>query len=111
MSYSAHALMENRNGLIVDFRVEEANGYAERRTALAMLADHAIKDRRITVAGDAAMTRLTSFAIVAPSMSRRTSRRPEIPDGDPLSTTAQRVTLATSSVNANENSSRRSSAG
>ena len=32
MSYSAHALVENRNGLIVDFRVEEANGYAERRT-------------------------------------------------------------------------------
>jgi transposase len=53
MSYSAHALMENRNGLIVDFRVEEANGYAERRAALAMLEDHAVKDRRITVGGDA----------------------------------------------------------
>lgn len=53
MSYSAHALMENRNGLIVDFRVEEANGYAERRTALAMLDAHATKDRRITVGGDA----------------------------------------------------------
>src|SRR6185437_16059434 len=53
MSYSAHALMENRNGLIVDFRVEEANGYAERRTALAMLEDHAVKERRVTVAGDA----------------------------------------------------------
>jgi transposase len=53
MSYSAHALMENRNGLIVDFRVEEANGYAERRVALAMLEDNATKDRRITVGGDA----------------------------------------------------------
>ena len=53
MSYSAHALMENRNGLIVDFRVEEANGYAERRTAIAMLEDHAVKERRVTVAGDA----------------------------------------------------------
>jgi transposase len=53
MSYSAHALMENRNGLIVDFRVEEANGYAERRTAIAMLDAHATKDRRITVGGDA----------------------------------------------------------
>jgi transposase len=53
MSYSAHALMENRNGLIVDFRVEEADGYAERRTAIEMLYEHAIKDRRITVAGDA----------------------------------------------------------
>lgn len=53
MSYSAHALMENRNGLIVDFRVEEANGFAERRTAIAMLADNVVKDRRITVGGDA----------------------------------------------------------
>lgn len=52
MSYSAHALMENRNGLLVDFRVEEANGYAERRAAIAML-DEVVKDRRITVAGDA----------------------------------------------------------
>jgi len=53
MSYSAHALMENRNGLIVDFRVEEANGYAERQTAVAMLADHASKERRTTVGADA----------------------------------------------------------
>ncbi len=53
MSYSAHALMENRNGLLVDFRVDEANGYAERRNALDMLADNVVKDRRITVAGDA----------------------------------------------------------
>jgi transposase len=53
MSYSAHALMENRNGLIVDFRVEEANGYAERRTAIQMLYENAVKDRCITVGGDA----------------------------------------------------------
>jgi len=53
MSYSAHALMENRNGLIVDFRVEEADGYAERRTALEMLYFDASKDRRVTVGGDA----------------------------------------------------------
>lgn len=53
LSYSAHALMENRNGLIVDFRVEEADGYAERRAALEMLYFDASKDRRITVGGDA----------------------------------------------------------
>jgi transposase len=52
LCYSAHALMENRNGLIVDFRVDEANGFAERRTALAMLADNVVKERRITVGGD-----------------------------------------------------------
>jgi len=53
MSYSAHALMENRNGLIVDFRVEEANGFAERRTAIEMLYVHAAKDRTVTVGADA----------------------------------------------------------
>ena len=53
MSYSAHALMENRNGLIVDFRVDEANGYAERRTAIAMLTEHASKARTTTVGADA----------------------------------------------------------
>jgi hypothetical protein len=29
LSYSAHALMENRNGLLVDFRVEPADGFAD----------------------------------------------------------------------------------
>lgn len=52
LSYSAHALMENRNGLLVDFRVEPADGFAERRAALEMLEDSATKERRITVAGD-----------------------------------------------------------
>jgi transposase len=51
MSYSAHALMENRNGLLVDFRVETATGFAERETAIEMLRDVA-KDRRTTVGAD-----------------------------------------------------------
>lgn len=37
LSYAAHALMENRSRLIVDLRISEANGYAERETALEML--------------------------------------------------------------------------
>jgi transposase len=37
LCFSAHALMENRNGLLVDLRVATANGRAERETALAML--------------------------------------------------------------------------
>lgn len=52
MSYSAHALMENRNGLLVDFRVEQANGFAERETAVEMLRDNVVKDRRTTVGAD-----------------------------------------------------------
>ena len=41
LCYSAHALMENRNGLLVDFQVDEANGTAERTNALEMLWEHA----------------------------------------------------------------------
>lgn len=52
LSYSAHALMENRNGLLVDFRIEPADGFAERRAAVEMLAAHASKERRVTVGGD-----------------------------------------------------------
>jgi transposase len=52
LSYSGHALMENRNGLLVGFQIDEANGFAERRNALKMLEDSAVKDRRITVGGD-----------------------------------------------------------
>lgn len=52
LSHSAHALMENRNGLLVDVRVAEANGRAEREVALEMLEDHKAKDRSITLGAD-----------------------------------------------------------
>jgi transposase len=52
LSYSGHALMENRNGLLVDFRIEEANGTAERDVALEMLRDALPEAARATVAGD-----------------------------------------------------------
>ena len=51
LSYSGHALMENRNGLVVDFRIAEANGYAERDVALEMLHDH-VAEQRATVGAD-----------------------------------------------------------
>lgn len=37
LSYSGHVLMENRNGLCVDFRLAPATGYAERDEAMEML--------------------------------------------------------------------------
>jgi transposase len=37
LSYSGHVLMENRNGLCVDFRLAPATGHAERDEALEML--------------------------------------------------------------------------
>jgi transposase len=51
LSYSGHALMENRNGLLVDLRIDAADGTAERRVALAML-DTLSPGRPITLGAD-----------------------------------------------------------
>jgi len=52
LCYSAHLLMENRNALIVDAELTTADGYAERATAVEMLARLPARARRRTVAGD-----------------------------------------------------------
>jgi IS5 family transposase len=54
LSYSAHALMENRNSLLVGLQVDVADGYAERRSALEMLDEHVPGERRVTVGADKA---------------------------------------------------------
>jgi transposase len=41
LCHMGHLMMENRNGLIVDARLTEANGTAERSTALDMIEDNA----------------------------------------------------------------------
>jgi len=51
LSYAGHALMENRNGLLVDLVISQADGFAERREALAMLAKLSGPKRK-TVAAD-----------------------------------------------------------
>jgi len=40
LCFAGHALVENRHGLLVDLRVSNATGFAERRTALEMLEEH-----------------------------------------------------------------------
>ena len=50
--YSANALAENRNFLLVDFQVEPADGRAERRAAEAMADERLTGSGRITLAGD-----------------------------------------------------------
>src|SRR6516225_11489262 len=40
LCHMGHLMTENRNGLIVDARLTEANGTAERDTALEMIADN-----------------------------------------------------------------------
>jgi transposase len=51
LAFLGHLLMENRHGLLVDGRVSEAGGTAERELAQAMLADLPGR-HRITVGGD-----------------------------------------------------------
>src|ERR1700756_305968 len=52
LCYSANALMENRNSLLIDFQIEPADGLAERRAAIAMADERLAGSRRITPGGD-----------------------------------------------------------
>ncbi|MGI4953536.1 MAG: IS5 family transposase [Janthinobacterium lividum] len=52
LCFMGHALMENRNGLIVDGCVTQANGHAERTAALAMIEKRADRPNRITLGAD-----------------------------------------------------------
>jgi transposase len=80
LSFSAHSLMENRNGLLVDFRIGAATGTAEREVALEMI-DHKLPGQhRITLAGDRAydsrdFVRACRDRRVTPHIAQNTSRR------------------------------------
>ncbi len=52
LSFMGHALMENRNGLIVAGCVTDACGHAERTAALAMVEKRADRPNRITLGAD-----------------------------------------------------------
>ena len=51
LAYQGHVLMENRNGLVVNARLTQASGTAERETALALLGQ---PKKRVTLAADKA---------------------------------------------------------
>jgi hypothetical protein len=51
LGYLGHVMTENRNGLVVDVRLTQATGMAEREAALAML-DHKVAWQHITLGGD-----------------------------------------------------------
>jgi transposase len=53
LSYSGHVLMENRNGLVTDVEVLQANGKAEKAAALMMI-ENIPGDYRVTVGADKA---------------------------------------------------------
>lgn len=80
-----HLLMENRHGLLVDGRVSEAGGTAERDLAQAMLADLPGR-HKITVGGDKGFD--TAGFIVAlrqlnatPHVAQNTTNRRSAIDG------------------------------
>jgi transposase len=52
LGFIGHALMENRNGLVVDACLTRADGHAERIAALHMIEPHAERPRRITLGAD-----------------------------------------------------------
>ena len=85
MCYLGHALMENRNGLVVDTEVSIASGYAEREAALAML-DGVPGDNRITLGGDKGYD-VREFVDdlrdlnVTPHLAQNTSKRLSAIDG------------------------------
>jgi hypothetical protein len=52
LSFAAHLLTENQNGLVITSAVTIADGFAERETAKAMIAKVAPRKRRISIAAD-----------------------------------------------------------
>jgi transposase len=52
LCYMGHALMENRNGLVVEACLTRADGHAERNAALAMIEPRADRPVRITLGAD-----------------------------------------------------------
>ena len=52
LCYAGHLLMENRNALIIDAELTQADGFAERATAIELLARLPRRARRRTIAAD-----------------------------------------------------------
>jgi hypothetical protein len=79
LSYNGSLLVENRNGLIMDAELLQANGRAERDAALMML-EQVPGEERITVGGDKGFDTAEFVAEcrhmnVTPHVARNTGRR------------------------------------
>jgi transposase len=86
LCYAGHLLMENRNALIVDAELTQADGYAERATALELLGRLPRRRRRRTVAADKAYDTAGFVADcrdlgVTPHVAQHTNRRRSAIDG------------------------------
>jgi transposase len=86
LCYAGHVLMENRNGLILDVVLTEANGTAERDAALALLDRQKRRPKRVTLAADKAYDTRDFVASlrqrgVTPHVAQNTSNRRSAIDG------------------------------
>lgn len=84
LSYGANALMENRNGLIIDFRIDKLTGTLETDVALEMIAEHV--DVGATVGADRGYDNETFVngtrdLGVTPHVAQHTTRRRSSIDG------------------------------
>src|SRR6185437_15400515 len=109
LSYLGHVLMENRNRLLVQTMVTEANGTAERDAAMLM-AEKLPGVKRVTLGADKnydtkEFVRELRRMNILPMWPRTTVIGPA------PSTSARPSMLATRSVSASENESRSRSAG
>jgi transposase len=73
LCHMGHLMTENRNGLIIDARLTEANGTAERETALDMIEDNVRPGG--TVGATRTMIPPTSWPAAANAAARRMSRK------------------------------------
>ncbi len=85
LCFMGHALMENRNGLVVGGMVTQASGTAEREAALEMIDKHRPKRRRITLGTDKAYD-VTAFV----EDLRRRAVTPHVAVQDHLTKTGKR---------------------
>ena len=81
LAFMGHVLMENRNGLVVEGLCTEADGYAEREAALAMLGN-----RRGTLGADRGYDAKDFVAFLrergmTPHVAQQTIARPSAIDG------------------------------
>ena len=85
LSYSGHVLMENRNGLVADVEVLQANGTAERDAALVMI-EQVPGDQPVTVGADKAydtkdFVQETRNMNATPHVAQNNKGRPSAIDG------------------------------
>ena len=86
LSFMGHALMENRNGLVVGAVATRASGHAERLAALALIEPHAERPPPVTLGADKGYDS-TDFVMelreqaVTPHLAQNQSRRRSAIDG------------------------------